>query len=96
MKPSNPIFDNGVFVALCVTTILPVGPITISLFVFFSQLLGALVNWLQVNYSYWRMLIAGGEKIWCIWGRATQVILFGDVVALQPCNQVKLSGKTCS
>ena len=28
--------------------------------------------------------------------RATQVILFGDVVALQPCNQVKLSGKTCS
>ena len=36
------------------------------------------------------------RKIWCIWGRATQVILFGDVVALQPCNQVKLSGKTCS
>ena len=25
-------------------------------------LLGALVHWLQVNYSYWRMLIAGGEK----------------------------------
>ena len=29
---SKPIFVNGVFVALCVTTILPLGPITISLF----------------------------------------------------------------
>ena len=91
-----PHFVNGALITLSVTSILTVGPITISLFVFFSQLLGALVHWLQVNYSYWRMLIAGGEKIWCIWGRATQVILFGDVVALQPCNQVKLSGKTCS
>ena len=32
----------------------------------------------------------------CMGERATQVILFGDVVALQPCNQVKLSGKTFS
>ena len=28
----------------------------------FNKLLGALVHWLQINYSYWRMLIAGGEK----------------------------------
>ena len=36
------------------------------------------------------------ENMVCMGERATQVILFGDVVALQPCNQVKLSGKTCS
>ena len=33
ISPNRHIFVNGAFVALCVTTILPNGPITISLFV---------------------------------------------------------------